>query len=142
MERDAREGHATGAGRTDVEHPTPVDECVDGRSHAQPRAAQHRGGETENLKPIIGRAVLKLAEGSSAVGRERGRHRHRQPRGQADQHPVLERIILDNLRAEEALEEDAERLAQKLASKSLGMDQRKIVEGIKQRLAKERGFTL
>jgi hypothetical protein len=54
----------------------------------------------------------------------------------------VSRIIVDNLRAEEALELEAEQLAQKLSSKSLGMDQRKIVEGIKARLAKERGFTL
>jgi hypothetical protein len=54
----------------------------------------------------------------------------------------VSRIIVDNLRAEEALELEAEQLAQKLSSKSLGMDQRKIVEGLKARLAKERGFTL
>jgi hypothetical protein len=52
------------------------------------------------------------------------------------------RLILDNLRAEEAIELEAERLAQKLGRQALGMDQRKIVEGIKARLAKERGFTL
>jgi hypothetical protein len=52
------------------------------------------------------------------------------------------RLLLDNLRAEEALELEAEQLAQKLGRQALGMDQRKIVEGIKARLAKERGFTL
>lgn len=54
----------------------------------------------------------------------------------------ISRLILDNLRAEEALEEEAEQLAAKLGRQALGMDQRKIVEGIKARLAKERGFTL
>jgi hypothetical protein len=54
----------------------------------------------------------------------------------------IARLILDNLRAEEALEREAEELAQKLGRQVLGMDQRKIVEGIKVRLAKERGFTL
>jgi hypothetical protein len=54
----------------------------------------------------------------------------------------ISRIILDNLRAEEALELEAERLAEKLGRQSLGMDQRKIIDGIKARLAKERGFTL
>ena len=54
----------------------------------------------------------------------------------------VSRLILDNLRAEEALELEAEQLAQKLGRQALGMDQRKIVEGIKARLAKERGFTL
>ena len=52
------------------------------------------------------------------------------------------RLLLDNLRAEEAIEEEAERLAQKLGRQAEGMDQRKLVEGIKARLAKERGFTL
>jgi hypothetical protein len=54
----------------------------------------------------------------------------------------VSRLILDNLRAEEAIEMEAERLAEKLGRQALGMDQRKIVEGIKARLAKERGFTL
>jgi len=52
------------------------------------------------------------------------------------------RVILDNLLAEDALEQEAEQLAQKLGRQALGMDQRKIIEGIKTRLAKERGFTL
>lgn len=54
----------------------------------------------------------------------------------------INRLILDNLRAEEALEQEAEQLAHKLGRQALGMDQHKIVEGIKVRLAKERGFTL
>ena len=54
----------------------------------------------------------------------------------------INRLILDDLRAEEALEMEAEQLAAKLGRQALGMDQRKIVEGIKVRLAKERGFTL
>jgi hypothetical protein len=54
----------------------------------------------------------------------------------------VSRLILDNLRAEEALELEAEQLAAKLGRQALGMDQRKIIEGIKVRLAKERGFTL
>jgi len=54
----------------------------------------------------------------------------------------VSRLILDNLRAEEALELEAEQVAQKLGRQALGMDQRKIIEGIKARLAKERGFTL
>jgi hypothetical protein len=54
----------------------------------------------------------------------------------------ISRLIVDNLRAEEALEIEAERLAQKLGRQAIGMDLRKIVDGIKVRLAKERGFTL
>jgi hypothetical protein len=54
----------------------------------------------------------------------------------------ISRLIVDNLRAEEALELEAEQLAQKLARQAVGMDLRKIVDGIKVRLAKERGFTL
>lgn len=54
----------------------------------------------------------------------------------------ISRLILDNLRAEEAIEMEAERLAEKLSRQAQGMDQRKIIEGLKARLAKERGFTL
>jgi hypothetical protein len=54
----------------------------------------------------------------------------------------ISRLILENLRAEEALELEAEQLATKLGRQALGMDQRKIIDGIKVRLAKERGFTL
>jgi hypothetical protein len=52
------------------------------------------------------------------------------------------RVLLDNLRAEQALEEEAERTAQKLGRQALGMDQKKLIDGIKARLAKERGFIL
>jgi hypothetical protein len=54
----------------------------------------------------------------------------------------ITRLLLDNLRAEQELEEEAEKLAIKLGRQSLGMDQRKLMEGIKARLAKERGFPL
>lgn len=54
----------------------------------------------------------------------------------------VSKLILDNLRAEEALEREAEQVAEKLGRQALGMDQRKLIEGIKARLAKERGFTL
>jgi hypothetical protein len=54
----------------------------------------------------------------------------------------IHRIFIDNLLEEQALEEEAEKMADKLARHTSGMDQRRIVLGIKQRLAKERGFTL
>ncbi len=52
------------------------------------------------------------------------------------------RLLIENLRAEQELEEEAERAATKLGRQALGMDQRKLIEGIKVRLAKERGFIL
>jgi hypothetical protein len=52
------------------------------------------------------------------------------------------KVIVDDLRAEEELEREAERMAEKLGRQTLGMDQRKLIDGIKARLAKERGFTL
>lgn len=52
------------------------------------------------------------------------------------------RLLLDNLRAEQELEDEAEKVAAKLGRQALGMDQRKLIEGIKARLAKERGFAL
>ena len=52
------------------------------------------------------------------------------------------RLLIENLRAEEALEAEAEAVAQKLGRQADGMDLRKLVDGIKARLARERGFTL
>jgi len=51
-------------------------------------------------------------------------------------------LITRNFDDERALEEEAERLAASHARQMVGMDQRKIVQGIKERLARERGFSL
>jgi len=59
---------------------------------------------------------------------------------------VLQRRIVEliarNFEEEEALEREAERLAESHARQMVGMDQRKIIQGIKERLARERGFSL
>lgn len=54
----------------------------------------------------------------------------------------IRRIFIESLMAEQALEEEAEKMAAKLGRQTGGMDQRRIILGIKQRLAKERGFSL
>ncbi len=54
----------------------------------------------------------------------------------------VHRIFVENLVAEQALEDEAEKMAAKLGRQIGGMDQRRIILGIKQRLAKERGFSL
>ena len=54
----------------------------------------------------------------------------------------IRKLLVDNLRTEAELEEEAERLADRHAREMAGMDHRKVVVGIKQRLAKEKGFTL
>ncbi len=51
-------------------------------------------------------------------------------------------LIAHNLDEEQALEAEAERLAESHARQMVGMDQRKIIQGIKERLARERGFSL
>ncbi len=51
-------------------------------------------------------------------------------------------LLLENFQTEQALEEEAEDLARHHARQMAGMDQNKIIQGIKERLAKERGFTL
>jgi len=51
-------------------------------------------------------------------------------------------LIASILDEERAIEEEAERLAARHARQMAGMDQRKIILGIKERLARERGFTL
>jgi hypothetical protein len=54
----------------------------------------------------------------------------------------VSRLLLQNLQAEQALEDEAEELAARHSRNMVGMDQRKVMQGIKTRLAKERGFTL
>jgi hypothetical protein len=54
----------------------------------------------------------------------------------------VHRLLLENFRTEQALEEEAETFAHQHARRMAGMDQHKIIQGIKERLAKERGFTL
>jgi len=51
-------------------------------------------------------------------------------------------IIAHNLDEERALEEEAEQLARSHARQMVGMDQRRIIQGIMERLARERGFSL
>jgi hypothetical protein len=51
-------------------------------------------------------------------------------------------LIAHNLEEEQALEDEAERLAASHARQMVGMDQHRIIQGIKERLAGERGFTL
>jgi hypothetical protein len=54
----------------------------------------------------------------------------------------IHRLLLDNMKEEADLEAEAERLAQQHTRQMAGMDQRKVIDGIKARLAKERGFSL
>lgn len=63
----------------------------------------------------------------------------------ADKKEVSERIaaaLLDNFRQEEALEREAERLAEEHMRTGQGLDRHRVVQLIKKRLAEERGFAL
>jgi hypothetical protein len=51
-------------------------------------------------------------------------------------------LIAHNAEEERAIQEEAERLAQTHARQMTGMDQRRIIQGIMERLARERGFSL
>ncbi len=51
-------------------------------------------------------------------------------------------LIARNLQEEQALEEEAERLAESHARQMAGMDHRRVIQGIKERLARERDFAL
>jgi len=57
------------------------------------------------------------------------------------QHRIVD-LIAHNLQEEKDLEEEAERLAQSHARQMVGMDHRRVIQGIKERLARERGFSL
>lgn len=52
------------------------------------------------------------------------------------------RVFVDNMVAEQKIEDEAERMMEKLGRQVQGMDQRKVLLGIKERIAKERGFSL
>jgi hypothetical protein len=88
-----------------------------------------REGELQALATAIVNAVLKQgfvhAKRDVAVLRQR----------------IVE-LIAHNLQAEQAIEDEAESLAQAHARQTVGMDQRKIIQGIKERLARERDFAL
>jgi len=59
---------------------------------------------------------------------------------------ALEQRVLDaflkNMREEDDLVRDAERMLADLSRQSTGMDQRKLLQKIKEKLAKDRGFVL
>ncbi len=66
-------------------------------------------------------------------------------RAKADASVIQQRIaaiIGESFRIEAEIEEEAERLAQAHARQMSGMDQRRIIQGIMQRIAEERGFAL
>jgi len=89
---------------------------------------------------ISERQTRRLAEVIVAAVLDQGFVRLTSPR-----EDVTDRIfsmLMGNFRADEELEEEAERLARQHARQMAGMDQSKIIQGIKARLAKERGFPL
>lgn len=51
-------------------------------------------------------------------------------------------VIARTIEEEQALEEEAERLAESQSRKLAGMDYRRIIQGIKERLARDRNFPL
>ena len=54
----------------------------------------------------------------------------------------IRKLMVENMRIEQEIEEEAEREAEKHARQMVGMDQRTVIQGIKARLAKKRGFQL
>ncbi len=88
-----------------------------------------REGEIQSLATAIVDALLK--QGFVHFKRDASLARER----------IVE-LIARNLEQEHELEEEAERLAQSHARQMAGMDQHKIIQGIKERLARERDFPL
>jgi hypothetical protein len=54
----------------------------------------------------------------------------------------ITKVFVDNLLMEQRIEEEAERMLDRLGRQAQGMDQRKILLGLKERIAKEKGFSL
>ncbi len=55
---------------------------------------------------------------------------------------MVARVLMQNLEEEAALEAEAEQMAEKYLRGNPELDRRKLVQGIKARLAEERGFVL
>ena len=88
-----------------------------------------RAGEIQRMAVIIARGLL-------AGGFVRAK---------ADEAKIATRIseiLAKNLADEAALEAEAERLAETHAKQMIGMDHRRVVRGIMERLARERNFPL
>jgi len=65
--------------------------------------------------------------------------------GTTSKQAVVEKVtaaLLENFRQEEALEKEAERLAESHLRAAPGLDRHKVIQLIKQRLAEERRFVL
>lgn len=88
-----------------------------------------REGELQSLAAAIVDALLK--QGFVHPKRDTAALRQR----------IVE-LIAHNMEEERLIEEEAERLAATHARQMSGLDQRRIIQGIKERLARERGFSL
>jgi hypothetical protein len=65
------------------------------------------------------------------------------PGGQrADLEERIAKAIRGNLRAEEEIEAEAERFATSHSREMVGMDRHRVLQLVKERIAKEKGFTL
>ena len=55
---------------------------------------------------------------------------------------IVEEAVRENFRIEEEIEREAERTLSTLAGSSAGMDKQKLLVGLRDRIAKKRGFVL
>lgn len=81
----------------------------------------------------IGMAVVRTLQGQQYA------HRHKDPQLLANR---IADIIQETFDKEAEIEREAERLAATHSRQMAGMDQRKIIQGIKARLAEEKNFPL
>jgi hypothetical protein len=85
--------------------------------------------EIERVAGAVVAAALK--QGFVHARADAGKLRHR-----------VAELISENLQQEQELEAEAEKLAAAHAREMAGMDHRRVIQGIKERLARERGFSL
>lgn len=62
--------------------------------------------------------------------------------GRADLETRIAAALLANVRAEAEIEAEAERFAESHSREMVGMDRHKVIQLVKERIARERGFTL
>lgn len=91
---------------------------------ASAREPELRRAASRVVRTLLGQDLLSSAEKPEALEQR-----------------VLE-AFLKNMREEDEIDRDAERMLADLSRQSVGMDQRKLLQKIKEKLAKDRSFVL
>ena len=103
----------------------------------------------QSREPLFSRERMKLREpemrriaGTVIERLEKSGLMHTPPARRADLEARIVAAFRANIRAEEEIESEAQRFADSHSRELVGMDRHRVLQLVKERLAKERGFTL